>query len=82
MLKKVKPRLMLLECAGLIGTASGFQSGSAGSLQILSWPRPQPDPTPPTPQQQQRPQLQQLQVHSRHTYCDLCEYHRQVLVQS
>ena len=60
--KKQCHKNRLLKCAGLMGTASGFQSGSAGSLRILCWPRPHPDPTHPPPQQQQRPQLQQLQV--------------------
>lgn len=73
---------MLLSCAGLVGTASGFQSGSAGSLQILSWPRPQPDPAPPAPSQQQQPPLQQLQVHVEDACCHLQTQHRLLMLAS
>lgn len=48
--------------AGLAGTASGFNSGTAGSLQFLAWPRPQSGATPA----QQLSSLQQLQVGPRH----------------
>ena len=56
--------LSLVPCCavGLVGTAAGLQSGTAGSLQILTWPTPPFHPNPPQQQQQQQPQLQQLQV--------------------